>query len=116
MNIIDPGPPRLNLTVSMVAELWEVSDTFVYHLLNSGQLAGFRLGNKLWRIKPQALEDYERAQMEAVAGSIVHPMEDRAGNGSASRTGHGRADAALHLDRQIDRQRKAGHGRFTPPN
>lgn len=47
------------LTVPALAQRWNVSDTFVYQLLNSGALPGFKLGGKLWRIKADAVEAYE---------------------------------------------------------
>ena len=59
-----PTPTPRALTVAQVAALWGVSDTFVYDLCNSGALPGaFKLGRKLWRIPPLALDAYElRAQ------------------------------------------------------
>lgn len=47
------------LTVPKLAQRWAVSDTFVYQLLNSGDLPGFKLGGKLWRIKHSDVEAYE---------------------------------------------------------
>lgn len=54
-----PAQPRA-YSVAQVAALWGVSDTFVYDLVNAGSLAAFKLGNKLWRIRPEALDAYER--------------------------------------------------------
>lgn len=48
-----------NMTPADVAARWGVSDTFVYGLLNSGQLRAFKLGPKLWRIKLADVEAYE---------------------------------------------------------
>ncbi len=48
-----------NLTPAALADRWGVSSSFVYNLLNSGTLPGFKLGGKLWRIKPSDVEAYE---------------------------------------------------------
>lgn len=59
-------------TVAQVASLWGVSDTFIYDLCHSGQLPGaFKLGRKLWRIPPAALDLYE--QEAAAAGETPEP-------------------------------------------
>lgn len=50
-----------NYTVAMVADLWGTSDTFVYEQIKSGRLRAFKLGNKLWRVPPDALDEYEQA-------------------------------------------------------
>lgn len=50
------------ITVAALAERWGCSDTFVYGLLTSGQLEGFKLGKKLWRISPDAVERFEQGQ------------------------------------------------------
>lgn len=50
------------ITVAALAERWGCSDTFIYGLLTSGQLEGFKLGKKLWRISPEAVERFERGQ------------------------------------------------------
>ena len=59
-----PTPSPRAHTVAQVAAMWGVSTTFVYELINAGGLPGaFKLGNKLWRIPPLALDAYElRAQ------------------------------------------------------
>jgi DNA binding domain, excisionase family len=51
--------PHRVLTVAAVASRWGTSTTFVYTLLQSGALEGFKLGGKLWRIKGSAVEAYE---------------------------------------------------------
>lgn len=48
-----------NLTPAKIAARWGTSSTFVYNLLNSGDLPGFKLGNKLWRVRPEDVEAYE---------------------------------------------------------
>ena len=52
-------------TVANLAEHWGVSGTFVYSHLNSGQLKGFKLGGKLWRIGHDAVLEFENL------GSVV---------------------------------------------
>jgi excisionase family DNA binding protein len=51
--------PDIVLTAAAVAERWTTSPTFVYNLLNSGALPGFKLGAKLWRVKLSAVEAFE---------------------------------------------------------
>lgn len=47
------------MTVASLAAHWGVSDTFVYSLIKAGELEAFRLGGKLIRIRPEAVEAYE---------------------------------------------------------
>ena len=46
-------------TVATLAKRWGTSTTFVYNLLERGELSGFKLGGKLWRIKAADVEAYE---------------------------------------------------------
>ena len=46
-------------TVATLARVWGVSSTFIYDLLARGELPGFKLGGKLWRIKAADVEAYE---------------------------------------------------------
>ncbi len=46
-------------SVASVAKRWDTSTTLVYSLLLSGVLPGFKLGGKLWRIRPEDVEAYE---------------------------------------------------------
>ena len=46
------------LTVNDVAEILYVGRNTIYDLLNSGQLKGFRIGSKSWRIPRQCLNEY----------------------------------------------------------
>lgn len=46
------------LTVNDVAEILYVGRNAVYELLNSGQLKGFRIGSKTWRIPKKYLDDF----------------------------------------------------------
>lgn len=46
------------LTVNDVAEILYVGKNTVYDLLNAGQLKGFRIGSKSWRIPRQCLNEY----------------------------------------------------------
>jgi excisionase family DNA binding protein len=53
----DLPPPAY--TVSSLAERWGVSDTFVYEEIEGGGLRYFNLGNKLIRIRPEWVDEYE---------------------------------------------------------
>lgn len=46
-------------TVAALAKRWGTSTAFVYSLLERGELPGFKLGGKLWRIKAVDVEEYE---------------------------------------------------------
>ena len=46
-------------TPATLAERWECSPEHVRRLLNTGQLEGFRLGDKLWRIRVEDVEEFE---------------------------------------------------------
>lgn len=46
-------------TVSALAAKWGVSTTFIYTMLQTGELSGFKLGGKLWRIRASEVEAYE---------------------------------------------------------
>lgn len=48
-----------NMTATQLAARWGVSNTFVYDLLHTGQLPGFKLGPKLWRIRLADVVAYE---------------------------------------------------------
>lgn len=71
--------PTGAFSVAMVAERWGTSDTFVYDQIKAGRLSAFKLGGKLIRVKPEAIEAYERAgSIEAVPeveeGTNVHDL------------------------------------------
>ncbi|HKX23585.1 MAG TPA: helix-turn-helix domain-containing protein [Rhizorhapis sp.] len=63
------------MTVSVLADRWGVSTTHVYNLLQSGEIEGFKLGKKLWRIQPEAVARYEQRQAEPEASTTDDPPE-----------------------------------------
>ena len=48
-----------------VAERWQCSQAHVRALIKSGRLPAFKIGDKLLRIAPEALEEYEKCQITA---------------------------------------------------
>jgi excisionase family DNA binding protein len=54
-------PPR-PYTPESLAERWQCSKGFVYRMLKSGQLQGFKVGGKLWRIRHEVVEEFEARQ------------------------------------------------------
>lgn len=50
------------LSPSMLAKRWGVSTTLVYEMLGTGDLPGFRLGGKLWRIHLSDVEARENTE------------------------------------------------------
>lgn len=62
-------PQLLNPT--RLAARWGVSSTMVYDMLNSGQLPGFRLGGKLWRIRLADVEAYESRPVAETARQVA---------------------------------------------
>ncbi|AJA08487.1 hypothetical protein SKP52_07840 [Sphingopyxis fribergensis] len=71
------------LSPSMLAKRWGVSTTLVYEMLNSGDLPGFRLGGKLWRIHLSDVEARENTENRPAPEAIViiehkpEPLVDR---------------------------------------
>jgi excisionase family DNA binding protein len=63
------------MTVSVLADRWGVSTTHVYNLLQSGELEGFKLGRKLWRIQPEAVARYEQREAEPEALTAIDQPE-----------------------------------------
>lgn len=47
------------LTPAMVAEIWGCSERTVRNEIAAGRLRHFRIGQKLLRIEPEALEEYK---------------------------------------------------------
>lgn len=47
------------LTPAMVAEMWGCSERTVRNEIAAGRLRHFRIGQKLLRIEPEALEEYK---------------------------------------------------------
>ena len=63
-------------TAATLAERWGVSSTFIYTLIQSGELPGFKLGNKLWRIKPEAVAEYEQRHVENAEPPVADAKPD----------------------------------------
>lgn len=59
-------------TVPELAELWHCSIDIVYDLLRRGELQGFRLGGRSWRISNTA-----RLAFENRSAIVAHPMPSR---------------------------------------
>ena len=60
-NLFNPNDPNLYLTTYSVAEVADIlscGKNYIYELLNSGKLHGFRQGKSTWRIPQKALIDY----------------------------------------------------------
>jgi len=47
-------------TVAQLADYWQCSDTFIYDRINAGELRAFKLGGKLWRVRADAVEEFEQ--------------------------------------------------------
>ena len=60
---------RYALRPEDVAERWQCSAQHVRALLRRHELRGFRLGGKTWRIRPEAVEEYECRQEPESGGS-----------------------------------------------
>lgn len=56
-------------TPEQIAERWGCDPKTVRNMLNDGALTGFRVGQKLWRIRAEKLEEYELCQNGASQGS-----------------------------------------------
>ncbi len=46
-------------TPEMIAERWGCHAKTVRNMLNDGELKGFRVGQKLWRVRVEHLDEYE---------------------------------------------------------
>lgn len=73
-----------------LAQEWGCSERHVRNLIASGQLAAFRLGGKLLRITPQAVEDFVCRQ--TAASSDTETV-------GTSNTAKERSDSAAHSAR-----------------
>lgn len=47
-------------SINKLAERWEISGTQIRHLIASGKLPAFKLGETLWRIRAETVEQFER--------------------------------------------------------
>ena len=52
-------------TPEQIAQRWGCDAKTVRNMLNDGALTGFRVGQKLWRIRAEKLEEYELCQTGA---------------------------------------------------
>lgn len=97
--------PTRPFTVAKLAEHWEVSETFVYDQIKAGRLRAIRLGGKLLRIKPDAVEDFECQHTESASSDASATMEPHTGpSPSGGLTIEERT--AFRLARQTEPQRK----------
>lgn len=55
------------LTPAIIAERWDCSAGHVRRLCASGELVALKIGDRGWRITPEALAAYEAAHTNAVA-------------------------------------------------
>jgi excisionase family DNA binding protein len=49
-------------TPETLAERWGCSPELIKRMLKSGELQGFKLGARLWRIRHEAVEEFEARQ------------------------------------------------------
>lgn len=87
----------MNFTPEALAERWQVSSHQVRKLYNSGQLRGFRVGSKLIRFPKDAVEEFERCQMD---GSSLDNSKD-AGSLSGTKTASDTAHISLATIKEI---------------
>jgi excisionase family DNA binding protein len=80
--------------VAGLAERWGCGTDAVYALIKSGQLAAFKLGNKLYRIRAVEVERYE---CQNIASNDTEASSPSSGSKTANDTG-------IRLERLIDRQ------------
>jgi excisionase family DNA binding protein len=62
------------LTPQQVADFLQVDFRTVYHLLRTGKLAGVKVG-RVWRIRPEDVEEYLRSYSNRKAGKPEAPQE-----------------------------------------
>lgn len=58
----DEEPPSTIFTPKMLAARWGVGLTHVHARIKSGELRAFKIGARLYRVRRDALEEYERAK------------------------------------------------------
>jgi excisionase family DNA binding protein len=83
-------------TPKSLAEHWQCDDAVIYRLIAKGELQAFRLGGKLWRIRGDAVEAYEKCRTIGSAGS----------RGSSLSSGRNPADAAAIASARAIRERR----------
>lgn len=65
------------MTPEDVAERWQCSAQQVRKLLGAGALSGFRLGGKLWRVRIEDVEAFERLNTNTTAPETVQAIKER---------------------------------------
>jgi excisionase family DNA binding protein len=55
---------RRPYTPETLAERWECSPAIVRRMLKAGELRGFKLGDKLWRIPASVVDEFESQVFE----------------------------------------------------
>lgn len=90
MNFVRP------LTPEMVAARWGCSPNHVRNLIRRGELRGFRVGSRLLRVKPDAVEEFERCQ--EITGS------DASTDASSSLGGSAESEGVIVLTHSRERQ------------
>lgn len=102
-------------TVATLADHWGTSPTFVYNQIKAGLLQAFKLGGKLIRIKPEAVEEYECRSSLGASDASPENSRTAAPTGHSASSGQTKADrTASRLARQIERPRKLQHGTSGP--
>jgi len=98
---------RKPFTVAALAEHWQTSETFVYSQISADRLKAFKLGGKLLRIKPEAVEEYEcqASLTDSESSPAPEPMDQPIGIGASN--GMTPMDrTAARLGRLIDRPQR----------
>ena len=87
-------------TPATLAAWWECSERHVRNLIDSGELRAFRLGGKLWRIRPQEVEAFECQSGDLPASEV--------NTASHGQTHQSRQDAdVIALEQTISKRRPA---------
>jgi excisionase family DNA binding protein len=90
MNLVRP------LTPEMVAARWDCSANHVRNLIRRGELRAFRVGSRLLRVKPEAVEEFERCQETTGSGDLT--------DGSSSHGGSMEHDGVIVLTHSRERK------------
>lgn len=94
-------------TVASLADHWGTSDTFIYDQIKAGRLQAFKLGGKLIRIKPEAVEEYECQGIHGRSASLPANEQTEHDTGASASNGLMPEDrTASRLARLIDRPRR----------
>ena len=70
-------------TVSMVADMWSVSEGMIYKLINSGELGCIRFGRCV-RVRPEHIEAYENAGCQQSALNAPQSTASLQASGTSS--------------------------------